>query len=163
MQLRLSPAIKGLITAVLMIAVALVIDAKKEAADPRLQYLIFIVYGAGIIWTLLSFRQSAAFNGKFAELFSQGFKCFIVVTLIMVAFTAVFIQLHPEFALQEAAYQREQLVKLNDKTPTEIEDLVARVKKQYPVRYISASIFGYLILGAAVTAVASVLLTRRRY
>ena len=81
----------------------------------------------------------------------------------MVAFTAVFIQMHPEFAQQEAAYQREQLVKLNDKTPNEIEDLVTRVKKQYPVRYISASIFGYLILGAAVTAVASILLTRRRY
>ncbi|MBK8699773.1 MAG: hypothetical protein IPN29_09605 [Saprospiraceae bacterium] len=63
MQLRLSPAIKGLITAVLMIAVALVIDA-KEAADPRLQYLIFIVYGAGIIWTLAEFPAICCLHRK---------------------------------------------------------------------------------------------------
>ena len=80
----------------------------------------------------------------------------------MVIFTAVFIRMHPEFAEQEAAYQKEQLIKTKDKTPIEIEDLVAKVKKQYPIRYISASIFGYLIVGAGITAIASALLIRRK-
>lgn len=162
MQLKLSPAVKGLITALIMIATALIIDAQKDTTDPRIQYLIFIVYGIGIIWTLLSFRLSASFTGRFTELFGQGFRCFIIVTLVMVIFTAVFIRMHPEFAEQEAAYQKEQLIKTKDKTPVEIDDLVAKVKKQYPVRYISASIFGYLIVGAAITAAASALLTRRK-
>jgi energy-coupling factor transporter transmembrane protein EcfT len=162
MQLKLSPAVKGLITALLMIAVALIIDANRETANPRMQYLIFIVYGIGIVWTLLSFRSSAFFSGRFTEMFGQGFRCFIIVTLVMVIFTAVFIRMHPEFAEQEAAYQKEQLIKTNDKTPVEIEDLVAKVKKQYPIRYISASIFGYLIVGAAISAAASALLIRRK-
>jgi hypothetical protein len=162
MQLKLSPAVKGLITALIMIATALIIDAQKDTADPRIQYLIFIIYGIGIIWTLLSFRSSTSFTGRFMELFGQGFRCFIIVTLVMVIFTAVFIRMHPEFAEQEAAYQKEQLIKTKDKTPVEIDDLVAKVKKQYPVRYISASIFGYLIVGAAITAAASALLTRRK-
>ncbi len=162
MLLKISPALKGLITALAMIAAALVIDQKREAADPRIQYFVFIIYGLGIAWTLIAFSKTAQFTGSFRQLFSQGFRCFIVVTLCMVVFTFIFIKAHPEFAEIEATHQREELLKLNDKTPAQVDELIATGKKQYAIRYISASIFGYLIIGAAITATASILLTRRK-
>ena len=159
---RLSPAIKGFITAIIMIAFALVIDAQKGNPSRKIQVVALLIYGAGILWTLIAFRVSRA-SAPFSELFGQGFRCFIVVTLCMVIFTIIFIKMHPEFAETEAIYQREQLIKEKTKTPGEIDQLTARVKKQYPIRYISSAIFGYLMIGAGVTAVGSILLMRRTH
>ncbi len=161
MTIKLTPALKGLITAVLMIVVILIIDARRDSINPNVQYLRFVVYGLGIIWTLIAYSNSSSFQGSFSSLFGQGFRCFMVVTLIMVIFSIVFIKMHPEFAIAEAKYQRELLEKEKNRMPSDIDELEARAKKQYPMRYISASIFGYLILGAAVTAIGSALLTRR--
>jgi energy-coupling factor transporter transmembrane protein EcfT len=160
--MKISPAIKGLITAALMIAVFLGIYAAGKNADTKLQYLVYILYALGIAWTVVAYRQSAVFTGKFGDNFSQGFKCFIVVTLLIALFYGIFNYKHPEFAEETAAYYKEDLLKKNDKLPAEIETEVTKFKKQYTVRLVSASIFGYLIIGAGVTAILSALLTRRK-
>lgn len=162
MLLKLSPALKGFITAILMIGVALLLDKRKDNGDTRLQYLILVLYAAGIIWSLVSYSFIEKSNRKFSALFSQGFKCFIVVTLVMIVFTALFIKMHPEYAVQEAAATKEYYLKQGDKTPAEIADLAERAKKQYAITVISVSIFRYLIFGAIVTAGTAALLTRRK-
>ena len=160
--MKTSPAIKGLITAALMIAVILGIYYSGKNADARLQYLVYIFYALGIAWTVFAYRQSASFTGKFGNIFSQGFKCFVVVTLIMAIFYAVFNYQHPEFAEEIAKTYKEQLIKENQKTPPEIETIILSFKKQYTLKLVSGAIFGYLIIGAGVTAAVSALLTRRK-
>ncbi len=161
----LSPAIKGLITALLMLAAALGVYYAKLPPGSNYEYGVYILYALGITWTLLSYRQSPAYSGKFTELFGQGFKCFIVVTLVMVTFTGVFSNLHPEFAEEAAKAYKEQLIKEGPKsnmTPQQIDETVGKLKKQYTLRLVSASIFGYLVIGAVVTAAVSGLILIRR-
>jgi hypothetical protein len=160
--MKLTPSLKGFITAFVMIALVLGIYYSKRTPETNLQYLIYIIYALGIAWTLIAYRQSSFFTGKFADAFGQGFRCFIVVTLLMVLFTGIFSKMHPEFAEETSIAYREQLVQQNDKTPAEIEKEVSDFKKQYTLKLISGSIFGYLILGAAVTATVAALLTRRK-
>jgi len=160
--MKISPVMKGLITAAVMIAASFIIDNFKDSVNPRIQYLVYAIYAAGITWTLVGFMKSPAYNGSFGGLFSQGFKCFIIVTLLMVAFTAVFIKMHPEFAEQEAQATKEYYMQKGDKTPQEIEELTKKAKKQYPVIVISISIFRYLIIGAGLTAAATALLRSRK-
>jgi hypothetical protein len=162
MQIKINPALKGLITAILMIAIILGIYYAGKDADAKLQYGVYILYALGITWTVVAYRQSTSFTGKFGDVFSQGFKCFIVVTLIVVVFYWVFNYQHPEFRSEAAAAYKEQLVNQKDKLPPDIETEVATYKKQYTIRLISGAIFGYLIIGAGVTAVLSALLTRRK-
>lgn len=162
MQIKLSPAIKGLITAVIMIAVFLGIYSLGKDADARLQYFVYILYALGIAWTVVAYRQSPVFTGKFGDIFSQGFKCFIVVTLVVALFYGIFNYMHPEFTDEAATAYREQLIKQKDKLPPDIESEVTTFKKQYNLRLVSGAIFGYLIIGAGVTAVLSALLTRRK-
>ena len=145
-----------------MIAVFLGIYYSGKNADPKFQYLVYILYALGIAWAVVAWRQSPSFSGKFGDIFSQGFKCFIIVTLIMAIFYGIFNYQHPEFAEETATAYKEQLVKENQKTPPEIESAVATFKKQYTLKLVSGAIFGYLIIGAAVTAVVSALLTRRK-
>ncbi len=165
--MNFSPAIKGLITGALMLAAALGLYYTKQPADSPLQYIVYLVYGAGIAWTLVSYRRSPAYASKFGSLFSQGFRCFIVVTLIMVSFTGIFSKMHPEFAEEAAiAYKAELLEQKNksDLTPDQIEEQAASFQKSYTVQMVSFAIFGYLVIGVIITAAiaAAILLTGRR-
>ncbi len=163
--MKISPAIKGIIIATLMIAVILFIYNLGKEADTRLQYLVYGIYAIGIFWTIFAFRQSGSFTGTFGNLFNQGFRCFIVVTLLMTLFYWIFNSQHPEFAEESAKVYRAQLeqsVLKNEKLPTEIEPEVATFKKQYTLRLVSGAIFGYLIIGVAVTAALSVFLIKRK-
>ena len=162
MPKKITPAIKGTITAITMIAVFLGIYYSGKDADTRIQYLVYILYALGITWSLVAYRQSPDFTGKFGDLFSQGFKCFIIVTLLVTIFYAVFNYQHPEFRDEAATAYKEQLVKHKDKLPPDIESEVATFKKQYTLRLVSGAIFGYLIIGAGLTAALSALLTRRK-
>jgi MFS family permease len=159
---KFTPLVKGIITGILMVCISLLVHYTNVPADSGLHYSIYIIFAAGIMWTLISFSRSASFTGAFADLFGQGFRCFIVATLMMVAFTAIFSMLHPEFALESAQYYREDLVKKGDKTPAEIDELVARAKKQYTTGIVYLTVFGYLITGAIITAAGSAFLMRRK-
>ena len=161
-MVKLTPLIKGMIAGILMVAISLLVYYTKLPADSGLHYSIYIIYAAGIIWTLVSYSRSSIFTGAFADLFGQGFRCFIVATLVMVAFTAIFNIMHPEFAVESAQYYREDLVKQGNKTPAEIDSLVAKAKKQYTTGIIYLTVFGYLITGAIITAAGSAFLMRRK-
>lgn len=159
---KLTPFVKGIITGILMAVISFLVYYMNLPVGSALHYSIYIIFAAGIIWTLISYSRSDSFTGAFANLFGQGFRCFIVAILVMVAFTAIFNLMHPEFAAEAAQYYREDLVKKGDKTPSEIDKLVAQAKKQYTTGIIYLTVFGYLITGAIITAVGSAFLMRRK-
>jgi len=162
MKWKLSPGIKGLITGLVMAGVALWIDSSKQSINPAFQFLVYIVYAAGIFWTLYSYSFFEQSGTNFSTLFNKGFRCFIVVALVMVIFTFIFLKMHPEFAIQEAATTKDYYIQQGGKTPAEIEEMVITAKKRYPVIVISLSIFRYLLIGAGITALFSVILSRRK-
>jgi hypothetical protein len=154
--------VKGIITALIMIAISLGIIATKTTSDSLIGYSIYIVYAAGIIWTVVDYAKHNPESRTFGTLFSQGFKCFIIVTLLMVAFTGIIFQFHPEWAEDSSKAYHAYLQKQGNNTPLEIEKLVATHKKQFTLSNIASAIFGYLITGALMTAVASGFLLRRK-
>ena len=161
--MNVSPLIKGIITAVAMICFSLIayyfIPEKSG-----LHYLVYGIYALGISWTLIAYRNSAAFTGKFADSFNTGFRCFIVATLMMTLYSFTFNKMHPEFAEEAAQLFKEQQLtqKDNSKTPAEIDVEANRYKNGYAMAIVYGSIFGYLIIGAVVTAAASALLIRKK-
>lgn len=160
---KITPAIKGLITGFVLIATGLLIEYTKQHENKVIQYLPPLLYASGIAWTLLAYKRSPDFTGKFGDSFGQGFRCFIVVTLIMVGFTFIYIKMHPELPDLEAKATREYLMKEKQNLPAEIEEKALQAKKQYTTSRVSLSVFGYLIMGSVFTAIGSVLLTRRKF
>jgi Protein of unknown function (DUF4199) len=156
MQIRLTPALKGAITGILMVAIVLGIYYSDPSYSNG-QYIIYAIYGLGIIWTLVAFQRSESFTGKFGDLFARGFRCFIVVTLIMVTFTFIFNRMHPEFAEESAQAYKQELLKKppKDMLPPDIDKAVTQYKNSYNTVLVYGSIFGYLIIGAVVTVVIS--------
>lgn len=159
---NLNATAKGLLTGAAMISISLVIFYSGQPFDSPLQYLIYAVYAGGIIWTIYGFSRSEQNTNKFPGFFLQGFKCFIVITLLMVMFTFVFNKLHPEFKEDMVKAYRNELVKKGNSTPAEILKNIEQAKDYYLTMLISGAIFGYLLIGAVITAATSLLFMKRK-
>ena len=160
---RLTPLAKGLITAAAMLGLTLLIFYTHQSPDTKLNYLLYLVFAAGIVWTVIEYFMYVNGAAKFTELFGQGFRCFIVITLVMVLFTGIFSAAHPEFAEQDSKLYREFLDKeVKNKTPAEKDEMAAVAKKQYTTKLVYSAIFGYLILGSIFTAAGSAIIVLRR-
>jgi len=159
---QLSATMKGLLTAIAMIAVSLGIYFSKKNFDNNLQYITYALYVAGIVWTLVSFRRNSPGNPTFKSYFGEGFKCFIVVALLMVAFTYIFLKLQPSFREDMAVNYRAELVKKGNYTPAEIDANVAKAKDYFVTMLISMAVFSYLVIGALVALITAGFLSSQK-
>jgi len=155
-------ATKGLITGIAMILVSVAIYYTKGNFQNKLQYITYSIYVAGIVWTLMVFAKSTGHSNRFGEYFSQGFKCFIVVTLLMVIFTGIFLVLQPQLKLEMAVIYRTEMIEKGDYTKREVDEKVALATKSFVPSLVMGAVFGYLVIGAMVTAITSGFLMQKK-
>ncbi|HMK03649.1 MAG TPA: DUF4199 domain-containing protein [Ferruginibacter sp.] len=144
---------KGLVTGAVMIIISVCIYLVKKNFDNGMQYIVYSTYVAGILWTLFTFKKQTDNTATFKQYFSEGFKCFIVVTLLMVIFTLVFILMHPELKEQMAAFMRTDYEKQKDMTPADVENKIEMAKKMFLPGYLMGAVFSYLVIGTLITVV----------
>jgi hypothetical protein len=159
---KISPLLKGFITGAVMVGITMIFIYTNQPANARLQYLGYILYAGGIAWTLIDYSRSVDYNPAFGSIFGQGFRCFIIITLMTVIFTAIYSTTHPEIAEEAAKLYKADLIKEGNKTPAEIEQMVSNVKKQFVTGNVSLAVFGSLITGSVFTAAGAGLLLMRR-
>ena len=69
--MKLSPPIKGIITAAAMIAIALITYYSGLPPDSPFQYLVYALYALGIIWTLVAYKNFSKVYFRIVPLTSQ--------------------------------------------------------------------------------------------
>ncbi len=149
---KLTPTIKGIITAVAMIAVGLILYFKNVSPTSSLMFISYFLYGLGIVWAMFPVAKQ---NSKisFGMLFNAGFRCFIVVTLFMALYTFTFYKANPKLIEEKAALTKTELLNTEkNRTPAEIDSMIENGKKNFDVLATSVTIFQYLLVGAIVTA-----------
>lgn len=156
-MITISPTIKGLITGTAMILFSVWIYSSRGSFENNLQYITYAIYVAGVIWTLVAYSRMEVLK-TFGTYFSQGFKCFIVVTLMMVAFTIGFLKMNPGMREEMAQNFRAELLSRGNKTPPEVESMVLQAKENYTTMLTSVTIFSYLLIGSVVTLITTGLL-----
>ena len=147
-MIKLSATYKGLITGAIMIlaSVFMYYGLKLPLNGPN-QMVIIGIFIAGIVWSLISLRQRDPGSG-FKNYFSEGFKSFIVMTLLIVIYTAVFYKFNPQI-LEAAIKETENLVaKQGDKTPAEIAANSEKLRSIFMPMTISLTTVTYLFFGA---------------
>jgi AAA+ ATPase superfamily predicted ATPase len=159
---NLSPLIKGLITGIAMLIATIVLAYTNQSAEGGSAYIVYGLYAAGIVWTLRDYSRSANYKNTFGAIFGQGFRCFIIITLIMVIFSGVYSKMHPEMAEQSSQLYKQELEKKKNKTPAEIDTEVAGYREHFTTSFISTAIFGYLVIGVFFTAAGAAFLLIRR-
>lgn len=135
-----------------MVLLGLLLLWKKVSLDSPLQYFGYLIYGAGIVWTLFPEAKKGA--SQFGALFNLGFRCFVVVTFLMAVYTFIFWKANPGMIQKNIAETKEYLLQHpKDHTPAEIEQQAKDTLKYYIPIKVSGSIFGYLLTGVIVTTV----------
>ncbi|MEO6582974.1 MAG: DUF4199 domain-containing protein [Ferruginibacter sp.] len=158
----LSPTYKGLITGILMVLVSMLIYKVEKSFENKLQYITYAIYAAGIVWAIHYYSKLPHAVRTFKTYFSQGFKCFIVVTFIMVSFTYIFLKSDPSLKAEMATNYRTDLEKKGNLTPAEIDKNVGYAQEYFVTMFTSSAIFGYLAIGAFVTAITSLVLIKMK-
>jgi hypothetical protein len=153
---------KGLITGAVMIVWSFIIYRLKNDFDNGLQYIVYATYVAGILWTLLTFKKASENSITFKMYFSEGFKCFIVVTFLMVLFTLIFVLLHPELKEQLVALMKADSVNKKDMAPIDIENAIISAKKAFLPKLLMGAVFGYLAIGALITIITAAILSQKK-
>jgi len=153
---------KGLITGAVMIIISVCIYLFKKNFDNGLQYIVYTTYVAGILWTLFTFKKQTGNTATFKQYFSEGFKCFIVVTLLMVLFTLVFILMHPELKDEMAAFMRTDYEKSKDMTAADIENKIETAKKMFLPGYLMGAVFSYLVIGTLISVIGAGFLSSKK-
>ena len=159
---KLTPTYKGLFVGVLMIAVSFVIYLTKGNFENKLQYIVYSLYVGGVVWTIIDFKKNEGVLPSFKDFFAQGFKFFIVVTLLMVLFTIVFILMHPELKDEMITLMQKDLASAKDLVQNDIDNRIASAKKMYLPAHIMGAVFGYLVIGALVSAVTAGFLSQKK-
>ena len=158
---NLNATYKGLLTGGLMIFFSILIFLKKDSIDNPLIYIVYCTYIAGIIWTLLIFKSSAD-HKSFKLFFSEGLKCFIVGTLLIVIFTWFFYRYNTTFRDSLLKTYRNDLINQKNRTPTEIEDKILDAKGKFLIIRTFIAILGYLVVGTLTTIIGSAFLSQKK-
>ncbi|MFT3901710.1 MAG: DUF4199 domain-containing protein [Niabella sp.] len=150
--MQLNATYKGLITGGLIIIFYIIVNLLLSTNGSSLAFVSPVIYGLGVVWAITSFAKQNGNQSGFGKLFNQGFKCFIVVTLLVVLYYIIFYKLHPEIIEQSATATREHLLKTEkNRTPAEIEQQVQNGKKYFIPMMASITMFQHLIIGAIVS------------
>lgn len=144
---------KGVLIALLLIILALAtffLDLKKNSPIQWLSYVIFI---GGIIWSITSYGKQINYNATFGNYFAHGFKVSALITAFMVIFIIVFIVLFPDFKEKAMDEARKAMAEKNNLTEEQINQALDISKKFFMVFAVGGTLLGYLIAGAIVSLI----------
>ena len=160
--MKITPLVKGIIAGTVMIAFSVFLQYTGRAASSAAQNLFYVLYGGAIAWTLLDYSRSENYNPSFGSIFGQGFRCFVIITLITVIFAGVNASMHPEEKAKALQSYAEGLKKEGNRNEAEIQKMIESADKQYVTSQVYLAAFGTFIIGAAFTAAGAGLLLMRK-
>ena len=159
---QLKPQLIGLITGAFMIIASWIAFYELHLpTQSRFQYLVYSIYSAGIILSLFSFYKSDAESKKFKDYFSEGFKTFIIVVLLMVAYTWIFVKMNPGIIDSFIEENNKALLAQGNRTQAEIQNNAVNIRSMFPLTMVMGAIVTYLIIGALISLVGSGFLSQQ--
>ena len=153
----------GLITAATMVAASLILFYIFHFPENgKNQYFIYGIYAIGILAGLFLFHQANSEELNFKNYFSEGFKVFVIVTLIMAVFTFIFYKMNPQILETALVEINTYNAKDADKTPAEVTANAERLRGIFIPMMIATTTVKNLVLGAIITIVAAGFLSQKK-
>ncbi len=153
----------GLLTAAAMVAASLTLFYVFHFPENgKNQYFIYGIYAIGILAGLFLFHQTNREDSSFKNYFSEGFKVFVVVTLIMAVFTFIFYKMNPQILENALVEINSYNAKDADKTPAEVTANAEKLRGIFIPMMIATTTVKNLVLGTLITIVAAGFLSQKK-
>ena len=152
----------GLVTALLMVIASLFFYyILKLPVNSYSQFIVWFIYILGVAASMLYFHNKNEQPAVFKVYFSQAFKCFIVVTLLMAVYTFIFYKLNPQI-LESALTENNNLILAEgNRTPMEIAENEKKLRDIYIPMMLAVHIVKNLFLGAITGLIGAAFLSKK--
>ena len=152
----------GLFTAVIMILASLFFYyVLKLPVNSYSQFVIWAIYMAGVVVSLLHFQKYTDQPKTLKNYFSQAFKCFIVITLLMAIYTFIFYKINPQILETAIAENNQLILAEGNRTPMEIAENEKKLRDIYIPMMLAVHTVKNLILGAFTGIVGAAFLSNK--
>jgi len=125
------------------------------------QLVVYSIFSAGIVWCLVSHYKKDTADKKFKDYFSEGFKAFIVVVLLMVIYTFIFVKINPQIIGNFVEENNKLLAAEGNRTQAEILDNATKIKSLFLLTMVMGATITYLFIGALVSLVMAGFLSQK--
>ena len=139
---------KGIVISLILIVIALATYFLDLDASSGIQYVSYVIFIAGIIWSVIYYGKQIDHNATFGNYFAHGFKVAALVTAIMIIYVVIFVNLFPDMKEKAMEAARKNMEAKGKMTPEQITQALTFTKKFFMVFAIGATLLGYLIFGA---------------
>jgi Protein of unknown function (DUF4199) len=153
----------GLITGGLMVLVSLLMFYQFHFPDTGVvKYVCYSIYTVGIIFSLINFKNKNTTEKEFKDYFSEGFKTFVIVALMMSIFTWIFYKMNPQIFEKVI----EEINKINaqdpNKTPQEVIENGNKIRGiQIPMN-VAINTIMYMVIGALTSLLGAGFLSQKK-
>ncbi len=151
----------GLITGGLMVLISLIMFYQFHFPDTgTVKYVCYTIYTISIIISLINFKRANT-DKEFKDYFSEGFKTFVVVSLIMALFTWIFYKMNPQI-FDNIINDINKINALDpNKTPQEVIENGEKIRNIRIPMTVAINTIIYMVLGALVTAISAGFLSQQ--
>jgi hypothetical protein len=116
----------------------------------NIQFINIGIFLFGLVWTVISSNKELP-DSSVKMLFNEGFKYFMLVTLVLSVFTLIFYRLNPQI-LEQVLKENELIIqKMGNKTPEEIKENNTKIADIFMPMMIMFTVIRYLLLGSIST------------
>lgn len=145
----------GIATGVVTIVLALIAHIAKQDTNNVVGWLLYLPILIGLILNAIAFSKANGGYVTYKNIYGSCFKQVMIMTIIMVAWTIIYIYAFPEMKEQYIERAHEEMLKQQGMTDDKVDMAMNLTKKMYTTIMISGSLFGNLILGALLSLIAA--------
>lgn len=139
---------KGIVISLILIIIALVTYFLNMNTNSALQYVSYLIFIGGIIWSVNMYGKQIDHNSTFGNYFAHGFKVAALVTAIMIIYVVIFLYLFPDVKEKAMEMTRTKMESKGQMTQDQINTALGFTQKFFMVFVIGGTLVGYLIFGA---------------
>lgn len=148
-----SSTTKGIVIALVMIVIGLIgFFLNIDTAD-YFKYINFVILIAGIIWSVTFYGKQIDYNSSFGNYFAHGFKVAAIITVIMIIYVAIVLNLFPEMKERGLEAARKSMEEKGKMTEDQITQAIGFTQKFFMVFAIGGVLVGNLIFGAIASVI----------
>ena len=159
--MKISATYKGLIAGLTMIAVSLILFYGLHLPlKGNSSYAVMGIFELGVLWPLISLKINSPEGKSFKDYFSEGFKSFIVMTLLIVLYTVVIYKLNPQILETILKENAVAAAGVGNRTPAEIEENTRKLKDIFMPMTMATTTVLYLLMGSVISLIGSFVLSQ---
>jgi hypothetical protein len=140
----------GLVTGLVIVIINIALSITGMIYKPEYRFVSMISYIPfliGIVMNAIAFSKSRDGFVTYGNVFGNCFKATLVITVVMVVWSAISLFVFPEMKDKITEMQREQMVQKN-MTDEQIDMAIGMTKKYWNLFMFLGAILGTMILGA---------------